>query len=812
MTVASVAKSSRGSSSRRFRPAVEVLEDRCVPSAGTTLDPVIAGVNIQALLTTGTLVPRTGFPGQQYRMVGVPDGLGAFDAGDGTVQLFMNHELRTTVPSEPIVGAPTFMGSFVSKYILDKNTGAVLSGDVAFSTVVNGTNSTPVSGAFGRFCSGFLGGPAQGLDRMIYFAGEENTASGTFDGKGGQGVAIFDGVAHILPELGHFEKENLLVMPNTGNQTVILSTEDNGSLTSQVYMYVGNKVAGANDPLIRNGLVGGKLYVLTGAGRSEANFHKGDGTVGVGWAEIPNPASLTDVQLEAAAQARGSFNFVRVEDGAFDPTNPSAFYFITTGTGAESPINPDSLGRLFRLVLDPSNPLAGGRLTTLLEGDRGDPLVNPDNIDINSLGQMIILEDPNFPEHNGGNAVGDAFWASRGNRDSSVFLYDLRTGDLARIAQIDRAGNTPAGDNAGTKGSWESSGVIDVSAIFGPGTWLLDVQAHTILNSNNQVGREGGQLLRINTASVFYRRFATGADAGGSPQVNLYDASGNMLRAAAFAFPPNFTGGVRVAIGDITGDGVPDVIAAAGPGGGPQVIVLDGLTMTQIAGPLGSFFAFDSRFTGGVYLAVGDVNGDGRADIICGAGEGGGPQVTVFSGRDGSIIKSFFAFGTSFTGGVRVAAGDFNGDARADIVAAAGPGGLPQVTVFSGAADNAVLLSFFAFDGKFSLGLNVAVGDVNGDFIPDIIVGAGAGGLPQVSIYDGRDARLIRSFYAFDQSFTGGVRVRFLPDINGNGRPEVIAAAGRGTSPQTSVFDSSTLALLGSFFAYNPRLSGGLFV
>src|SRR5207248_6364286 len=131
-------------------------------------------------------------------------------------------------------------------------------------------------------------------------------------------------------------------------------------------------------------------------------------------------------------------------------------------------------------------------------------------------------------------------------------------------------------------------------------------------------------------------------------------------------------------------------------------------------------------FTGGVYVAAADVNNDGYADVVTGAGPGGGPDVSVFDGKTGRRIYEFYAQAPNFTGGVPVAAGDVNGDGFSDIIAGAGKGGAPSVQVFSD-KNLAKLMSFFAYTRTFAGGVNVGAGDLNGDGKADVFTGMGSG-------------------------------------------------------------------------------------
>ncbi len=297
----------------------------------------------------------------------------------------------------------------------------------------------------------------------------------------------------------------------------------------------------------------------------------------------------------------------------------------------------------------------------------------------------------------------------------------------------------------------------------------------------------------------------TGADVGGGPNVRIFDPETNQQTASFFAYDKTFTGGVRVAVGDITADGFPDVITGPGPGGTPQVNVYDGKTLELVS----SFLAYDAGFTGGVTVAVGNFDNDPFPEIVTGAGQGGGPNVRIFDFANGltSLAKSFFAYSPAFRGGVTVAAGNYDGLAGDEIITGAGSGGGPHVKIIQ--SNGTGIGGFFAFSEQFTGGVYVAVGDLDNNGKSEIITGPGSGGGPNVRVFNGGNASLLSSFFAYDRGFTGGVRVS-LTDRDFDGFPEIVTAPGLGGGPEIRIWNGTNQQAVDSFFAYNQAFTGGV--
>jgi secreted PhoX family phosphatase len=431
------------------------------PGSTTTARPYIvatdpAAVEITPILTSGEMVG-------DYQMAAVPDGLGAFKDGSDTV-LFMNHELN---PED----AENLSAARVSRLVLDGTTGAVMSGSYA----LDGTEG------YERLCSASWAGTAEGWDTGYFLTGEESTSGP----HGGMSLAIDAAGTSVteLPWLGHLAHENQVAVPGFADKTVVVTTEDDSS-GSHLYIYVAASPA---DVIAGNG----QLYVFKADnGTNTADVAKGTDLTGT---FVPiDQADNTDADaLEAAATSAGAFRFVRLEDVTYDRTTTTTIYFTDTGdntdgnlaTPTATPLTAN--GRLYSLAFDPADPTKVTSLKVLLDGDAGDDIRNPDNIDA-SASTIMINEDLN------------GYNRAEGGTPGRILAYDIASGAVTVVATIDQSDDPDSLTDPGVEaGEWETSGIINVSDLFGEGAWLVDVQAHTLEVPQFGGVDEGGQLLLI---------------------------------------------------------------------------------------------------------------------------------------------------------------------------------------------------------------------------------------------------------------------------------------------------------------------------
>jgi hypothetical protein len=430
-------------------------------SAPPGLVSLASGVRVDPILTAGDVVGS-------YQMTGIPDGGGIWRGPDGW-QWVINHE-HANKTAYPGTDAADNFGARVSQIWLSNDAGVRKA-----RHVVRGTES------YVWFCSGNL----TVLDgRPWYFTGEEATF-GTHSGVS-VAVDVRTGTYKDLPWFGFFAHEQEVPVTNLGQATFALP-EDGPKSKSQFYQYTADSWS---DSLNGEGTL--RVFVPDGPA-PDGDWSTNDISRGQTISGHFEPLDqLTDnaspAALEAAAQAKGAFDFVRPEDAT--PTDrPGVVYFSDTGSAGHATVK----GRIYRMAMDPWDPTQA-KLTLVLDGDAGDDIVNPDNVGARG-NTLMIQEDRNF-EHRFSSSMGSQTGYSR------VLAYDTGTGALRVVARV----NTPA-SIAATKGEgeWESSGIIDASPIWGRGWWLLTVQEHSTsvpqaanpaLVPNTTTG-EGGQLLRI---------------------------------------------------------------------------------------------------------------------------------------------------------------------------------------------------------------------------------------------------------------------------------------------------------------------------
>jgi len=326
----------------------------------------------------------------------------------------------------------------------------------------------------------------------------------------------------------------------------------------------------------------------------------------------------------------------------------------------------------------------------------------------------------------------------------------------------------------------------------------------------------------LTIANLPRRGFATGGDRGGSDIVKLYDQSATETLKQR-AFRPAYTQGVRTASADFNGEGIEDVVVGTGPGGSALIQIIDGST----GNVLFRLNPFEESFTGGVFVAAGDLNGDGVPELVVTPDEGGGPRVCIFNGKDFGQIADYLGIDDeNFRGGARPAVGDLNGDGFADLLIAAGFGDGPRIAIFDGITvtkgnPTRLMADFFLFEQSLRNGVYIASGDLNGDGSDDLVAGAGPHGGPRVFVLDGHDlmngnqTQLV-NFFGGDPSNRSGVRVT-TAEVDGDDRAEIVIGSGVGAGPKVTVYAGKTIPIDGTPVTYDqfdifPGYTGGIFV
>lgn len=277
----------------------------------------------------------------------------------------------------------------------------------------------------------------------------------------------------------------------------------------------------------------------------------------------------------------------------------------------------------------------------------------------------------------------------------------------------------------------------------------------------------------------------------------------NSPQLASFApYDPASTTAVRVAAADLTGDGKAEVVTVPGGGAPAEVNVFD-----AAGAKLASFLADTSGSLAGAFVAAGDVTGDGRAEIVVALG-GTAPLIRVFALAGDAVATQLASFDAGLASPARVAVGDVNGDGKGEIVAATGPNTTPVVKVFSG--EGTLLSELAPYDSTFTRGVHVAAGNVTGDARAEIIVGSADGTRNEVRVLDAEGKALVPPFAAYD-GFGGAITVA-AGDVNGDGEGEVVTGASGGPRVRSFTLRLGRPSGLASFFAYESATRGQIHV
>ncbi len=491
------------------------------------LDPAVPGARVTPLITVGETLP-----GSSYMFESIPDGIALRKGKGWKVEAYVNHETSTVpfpftppTPTAQGTGFNDFTNALLSKLTLSRHGAGILSGRYVIPSEAN----------YQRFCSNFLASRKHGFERPLLFTNEEATdfvnRTGTaWPGTPGEqaGVVVaYDvrsGQYRSIYGMGRHNHENSVALEGYRHPVVLSGDDTFSAPASQMYMYLAeNADAVWNDQ--------GTLWAFKSSSPAVNDYGDLSGSQSVAgeFIRVPLEVAKGDQNaLETWSNANNVFQFIRVEDIAYDRHKKNVVYFADTGepraipdpatgrlrrgpavgTGTPpAPMGQYPNGRIFKMVLDREDPKVVKSLSILIDGDaRGaagagalDLIHQPDNVET-TKDLLLFQEDPG--SHNQyplGTGTTARIWA-----------YDLKRGGapfvVARVNQSADEGPTDKDSSTtrGLAGAWESSGIVDASKFFGKGAFLVDIQAPTLViqeevrvEGNNRLTyqREGGQLL-----------------------------------------------------------------------------------------------------------------------------------------------------------------------------------------------------------------------------------------------------------------------------------------------------------------------------
>ena len=451
-----------------------------------------APVYVEAVASSATLTPfaSAGDMVGTYLVPGIPDGLGVIKNGN-SLRIITNHEwsAANAVAAGRTTAGGLASGSFLSDMTYDLKTQKVTKAIDLFKDVVwydyatgkyGNTPGAPAGAAakdsygalhhsylINRFCSGALApvgtffdkASGYGFNDAVFLAGEESS-----DESRAFATNLTNGQLVQLPALGLASWENVIPVPNKGKTTALMVNEDGDKTDSQQWMYVGTKTK-TGTWYEKAGFTNGKSYVVAAAaGAAVANDAEIRTKYGknkafpITFAEVNTKANGKDQNIEANAKG---IEFARVEDGHFDPKKPNDYYFVTTQSDSDplnkavaattsNPATPTVArdgGALWRIRFnDVSKPLGGATLEMLLDGSEDIYMNKPDNIAVDSFGNVLIQEDPGSNAHL-----------------ARIVSYRISDGKVGTIAQFKSEYFTSTSASFITQDE-ESSGIVDITS------------------------------------------------------------------------------------------------------------------------------------------------------------------------------------------------------------------------------------------------------------------------------------------------------------------------------------------------------------